>query len=276
MLYLVATPIGNLGDITYRAIQILGSCDYILCEDTRHSLPLLNHYHIHKPLKSYHKFNEAESLPQILSDLQSGKQIALISDAGTPGISDPGTKLVQHCLKHQISVSPLPGPCAAIAALTCSGFNTDVFQFIGFLPRAAQELHSALQTILQYPGTTICYETPHRLLKTLEVLHKLAPERPLAVARELTKKFEEKYAGCAQEQITHWTSHPLKGEIVLMIAGQERLSHEAWADLSEIEHVEYLEQTFGLSRREAIKMAAEQRGVPKRSVYAKVIKQPEL
>lgn len=267
MLYLVATPIGNLGDVTYRAIETLNSCDYILCEDTRHSLSLLNHYNIHKPLKSYHKFNEAETESRILHDLKDGKIIGLISDAGTPGISDPGSKLVKKCVAENISVISIPGPCAAITALTCSGLDTDLFQFIGFLPRKAQELRSTLQSILQYAGTTICYESPQRLLATLEVLHQLAPERILVVARELTKKFEERQKGKAQDLIAHWKIHPLKGELVLLISGETKDDSQDWSQLTPVEHVEHLETTYGMTRREAIKMAAEQRNISKRTIY---------
>lgn len=267
MLYLVATPIGNLGDITFRAVEVLKACEYILCEDTRHSLPLLRHYGIQKPLKSYHKFSEASKLQNVLDDLKSGKTIALISDAGTPGISDPGSMLVQNSIKEGIRVESIPGPCAAIAALTCSGLNTDRFQFFGFLPRKAGELQKALQDILSYPGTTICYESPQRILKVLQVLQETAPERILSIARELTKKFEEIRRGTAQELIHYWKAHTLKGEIVVMISGRTEPQSQDWSHLSPPEHVQYLEETYGMSRKDAIKMAAEQRGVPKRDIY---------
>ena len=272
MLYLVATPIGNLGDITFRAIETLKSCDYILCEDTRHSSGLLSHYSIHKPLKSYHKFNEAKSVGPVIEDLEAGKQIALISDAGTPGISDPGSLLVQQCIQHEVPVVSIPGPCAAIAALSCSGFNTETFQFIGFLPKKNNELKSSLSTVLTYPGTTICYESPERLMDTLALLHSLAPERPLAVARELTKKFEEIRRGKAFELIEYWKTHPLKGEIVLLVSGETKNPAADWLDLSPEEHVHYLETAFHLPRKEAIKLAAEQRSVPKRQLYNALMK----
>jgi 16S rRNA (cytidine1402-2'-O)-methyltransferase len=267
MLYLIATPIGNLSDMTYRAIEVISSCDYLLCEDTRHSLILLNHYHLNKSLKSYHKFNESESEDLILKDLKAGKIVGLISDAGTPGISDPGSNLVQKCLLNGIKVISIPGPCAAIVALTSSGLNMETFQFVGFLPRKSNELRTNLQCLLQYPGTTICYESPQRLLKTLELIHSIAPERDVVVARELTKKFEEIRRGVASELIEYWQAHPLKGEIVLLISGQNIISNQDWSDLTPAQHVDFLEKNYGIERRDAIKMAAEQRGVPKRIIY---------
>lgn len=273
MLYLVATPIGHLGDITFRAIETLKSCAYILCEDTRHSQTLLTHYQINTPLKSFHKFSEASKEDSIIANLHENKNIALISDAGTPGISDPGERLVKRCITENISVVSVPGPCAAITAITCSGMSTDVFQFIGFLPRKPKELRKTLQSILMYPGTTICYESPLRLLKLLELLHELAPVRPLAVARELTKKFEEVVRGSAHELTQYYSCHPLKGEIVFLIEGNLEKKEE-WSELTPEDHVAHLQDTYQLSRQEAIKLAAEQRNVPKREIYNKVMRHP--
>jgi len=267
-LFLVATPIGNLADITFRAIETLSSCDYILCEDTRHTQILLKHYGIGKPLKSFHKFNEKQKEDLILQDLQEGKVIALVSDAGTPGISDPGTKLVQRCINESIPVVALPGACAAILALSCSGLDTSQFQFYGFLPRKSGELRTTLQAILGYTKTTICYESPHRLLEVLRVLSELAPTRNLVVARELTKQYEELRRGTAQELLTHWSTHILKGEIVLLIEGGTQIN--AWEELSPEEHVAFLEKEYKLTQHEAIKMAAEIRGVQKRTIYNKI------
>lgn len=266
LLYLVATPIGNLADITFRAVETLKSCDYILCEDTRHSLPLLNHYDIHKPLKSFHKFSEETTITKILHNLTEGKNIALISDAGTPGISDPGTILVQRCLEQGIAVTAIPGACAAVAAISCSGLDTDRFQFLGFLPRKAGELKTVLQEILSYPATTICYESPNRLLEVLKMLHEIAPTRSIAVARELTKKFEEVRRGTPEELLSHWKTHTLKGEIVLLISGEKDTSQE-WEAMTPKEHVAFLQDTYQLSQQEAIKLAAKMRGVPKRTIY---------
>ena len=270
MLYLVATPIGNLSDITFRAIETLNLCDYILCEDTRHSLILLRHYQIQKPLKSYHKFNEASQADQILEDLRNGKNIALISDAGVPGISDPGADLVKICVEQAIAVTAIPGPCAAIQALCCSGLPTDRFQFIGFLERKESELKRELQNILAYHGTTICYESPHRLLSTLTVVQEIDPIRLLVVARELTKKFEEIVRGTAGELLAYWDKNPLKGEIVLLFSQRPERVNTEWEQLSPEEHVDFLQKTYSLSRQEAIKIAAELRGVPKRTIYNQV------
>ncbi|KIC71289.1 16S rRNA (cytidine(1402)-2'-O)-methyltransferase [Candidatus Protochlamydia amoebophila] len=266
MLYLVATPIGHLSDITFRAIETLKFCDYILCEDTRHSLRLLQHYDIHKPLKSYHKFNETEKSQSILDDLHAGKNICLISDAGTPGISDPGTQLVQLCISNQIPVTAIPGPCAAIQALSCSGLPTDHFQFIGFLPRKEGELKKFLLSLFTYTGTTICYESPHRLIDTLNLFHSLQPHRQLVVARELTKKFEEFVRGTAEEIFEKWKDKEPRGEIVLMIEPFSQTQVD-WNQWSPEEHVSWMQATYSLSRKEAIKMVADLRQVSKRDIY---------
>lgn len=270
MLYLVATPIGNLSDMSYRAVETLKLCDYILCEDTRHSLTLLNHYDIHKPLKSYHKFNESFRAESVLEDLQAGKIVALISDAGTPGIADPGEALVKLCIEHQINVSAIPGPCAAIQAICCSGFSTERFQFWGFLPRKEGEIKRALQEILSYQGTTICYESPNRLLSVLELIQKIEPTRKLVVARELTKKFEEILRGTAEELLLNWKEHAVKGEIVLMFAGAtpEQLD---WHHLTPEEHVKLVQDTYSITKQEAIKLVAQLRSVPKRQLYKELL-----
>ena len=271
MLYLVATPIGNLADITLRALEILKACDYILCEDTRHSIILLQHYQIRKPLRSYHKFNEASQAESILQDLTNGKQICLISDAGTPGISDPGGSLVKLCLERQLPFTAIPGPCAAIQALCCSGLPTERFQFYGFLARKEGELKRELQAILSYTGTTICYESPHRLIKVLECIHGMQPKRFLVIARELTKKFEEIVRGSASSLIEHWQHSPLKGEIVLLISPASEQAEKEWMAWTPEEHVKWIEESYSLSRKEAIKLAAELRGVPKRQIYQKLL-----
>ena len=267
MLYLVATPIGNLADITLRALEALKSCDYILCEDTRHSLILLQHYQIRKPLKSYHKFNEASQAESILNDLESGKHICLISDAGTPGISDPGADLVKLCIERGLTITALPGPCAAIQALCCSGLPTERFQFWGFLARKENELKRELQDILAYPGTTICYESPHRLLKVLELIQSMQPKRLLVVSRELTKKFEEVVRGYPSALIEHWQKSPLKGEIVLLISPSSQENMKDWTSWTPEEHVQWMQEAYSLSRKEAIKLVADLRGVPKRQIY---------
>lgn len=272
MLYLVSTPIGNLADITLRALEILKECDTILCEDTRHSRILLSHYQIHRPLKSYHQFNEAKTIPSILSDLKNGKKLALISDAGTPGISDPGEKLVSVCLENDLLVTALPGPCALIQALICSGLSTTPFQFVGFLPRKEAELKRELLSILSYSGTTICYESPKRLLEVLSRIHQMDATRKLVIARELTKKFEEIVRGTADTLLQHWSERELKGEVVLLVSGSFEKKDESWLELSPQKHVQLIEETYGVSRQEAIKIVAELRGVPKRQIYQQVMK----
>lgn len=220
MLYLVATPIGNLADFSYRAIEVLQSCDYILCEDTRHSSHLLQKYQIKKPLKSYHKFSEAKSQEVILKDLKEGKTLALISDAGTPGIADPGHRLVLNCIAHQIPLTSIPGPCALIQALITSGLSTDLFQFCGFLPKKSGQLETLIKNILEYEGTTVCYESPMRIQKVINLFATIAPERNLVIARELTKKFEEFIRGTSIELAELLKQRSLKGELVLLIEGK--------------------------------------------------------
>lgn len=217
MLYLIATPIGNLADITFRAVQTLAVCDYVLCEDTRRSRILLSHYELQKPLKSYHKFKEAQMEERVIADLRRGLKLALLSDAGTPTISDPGQRLVARCRREGLCVTALPGSCAAVMALSLSGFDTAPFQFVGFLPAKKTACERALATCLQYEGTSIIYETPHRIAKVLQRLAALDPKRPLCIARELTKKFEECLFGDAGELLAHFQAHPPRGEMVLLI-----------------------------------------------------------
>lgn len=271
MLYLVATPLGNLADITLRALEVLKTSAYILCEDTRHSRLLLNHYEISTPLHSFHKFNEKSQEERIIADLKEGLSIALISDAGTPGISDPGADLVARCVSENLTVQAIPGPCAAIAALICSGLSTTRFQFLGFLPRKKGEIKDTLLSLLSYPGTTICYESAQRLPDVLDELHQLAPSRRLVIARELTKKFEEIVRGSPQEIVSHFKIHPLKGELVLLIE-EEKQQVSPWQELTPEAHVDFLEYTYHLTRQEALKLAAEQRGIPKRDLYNRMMR----
>ncbi len=266
MIYLVATPVGNLSDITFRALETLKSVDYILCEDTRVSQQLLSHYAIKKPLVSYHKYSESSQQERILSDLKEGKKIALISDAGTPGIADPGAQLVAACRSEAIPVTPIPGACAAITALCASGLPTDLFQFIGFLPKKRGELQESLKMACLYPGTTIAYESPHRLLDTLALLKELSPNCLVVIARELTKVYEEFVQGTPAMILEHFATSPLKGEIVLMLQGGAPLPSTS-EDLTPLEHVAKLIQTEGLSTKEAIATVAKQRGLNKRTLY---------
>lgn len=264
MLYLVATPIGNLSDITFRAIEILKKVDYILCEDTRHSLVLLNHYEISKRLKSYHKFNENQEAQEILANLQEGQEIALISDAGTPGISDPGSHLVKLCIENNIPVTSIPGPCAAIQALSCSGFSTDRFQFRGFLPKKSKELKECLSELISYEGTTICYESPHRLLQTVQLICELDPQHELVIARELTKKFEESLRGTAKDLLIILTEKKVKGEIVLLLKGGSKSSETTQTIEEELKELMESQQ---LSLNQAVKLVSQRRGIPKNEIY---------
>ncbi len=263
MLIFIATPIGNLEDISGRALETLKASDLILCEDTRHSQILLQRYSIQKPLLSFHQFNEKEREARILADLREGKTISVLSDAGTPLISDPGLPLVQACIREGIPFTAIPGPCSPILALSLSGFETDRFQFVGFLPREKGPLKETLHTLLFYRGTSIAFESPERLLSTLSAIEALAPERELAVARELTKKFEECRRGTATELLAHFRECAPRGEIVLLI----RAGSPPETEIDLVEMVELLKELHGLSTKEAIRAAAKLKGVPKSEVY---------
>jgi 16S rRNA (cytidine1402-2'-O)-methyltransferase len=219
MLYIVATPIGNLGDITMRALDILKSADLIAAEDTRHSGILLKHYGIHKPLVSYHEHNEAMRTAQLVERLSAGETIALISDAGLPGISDPGFRIIRECIRRDLPFEILPGASSILTALVGSGFSAEKFFFGGFLPPKSGGRERELKAAATRSETTIFFESPHRLIKTLTAAQGIMPERPLCVARELTKKFEEYRRGHPEELLAHYTSKPPKGEIVLLVSG---------------------------------------------------------
>jgi len=220
-LYIIATPIGNLGDITERARACLGGVDLVACEDTRHSGVLMQHLGLRKPLLSLHEHNEASRSAQLIAELQSGRSAAYISDAGMPGVSDPGQRLVNACLRAGIPVEVLPGPSAVTTALIGSGFPADAFFFGGFLPVKSGQRERALTKALEREETSVFFESPHRLDGTLELVARLAPEHLICVARELTKKFEEYRRGTAAEVLAHYTAHPAKGEICLVIAGSD-------------------------------------------------------
>jgi 16S rRNA (cytidine1402-2'-O)-methyltransferase len=267
MLYIVSTPIGNLKDITLRALEVLRSCDYLLCEDTRVSEVLLRHYDLHKTMVSLHKFNEARIQERVLNDLKNGQNIALISDAGTPAISDPGEKLVQACVQEQITVFPIPGPTSVIAALSASGLPTLPFQFIGFLPRTAQEKRMILLQSLLYEGTTIAFESPERVQDTLQLLHIMHSSRQVVIAREITKYYETFYRGTVSEILLTIGDQTLKGEVVLLIGPDSRFKETLWKDVPIQDLVMRLEQEFGLMKKEAIKAASLLTGFEKRNLY---------
>ncbi|MCB8994368.1 MAG: 16S rRNA (cytidine(1402)-2'-O)-methyltransferase [Bacteroidales bacterium] len=220
-LYLVPTPIGNLQDMTFRAIEVLKSCDHILAEDTRKTIFLMKHYGIEKPVRSHHKFNEHKSLEFVIRDLLSGQTIALVSDAGTPGISDPGFLLVRECLKNSIPVECLPGATALIPALVNSGLPSDKFCFEGFLPQKKGRMTRLLE-LKEESRTMVFYESPYRLLKTLEQFIEIfGPDRICSVSRELSKMYEENKHGTLSEVLAHFKAKTVKGEIVIVLAGTD-------------------------------------------------------
>jgi 16S rRNA (cytidine1402-2'-O)-methyltransferase len=269
-LYLVATPIGNLEDITYRAVRVLREVSAIAAEDTRHTGKLLAHFQITTPQLSYHEHNQHKRIPEILERLQQGQSIALVSDAGTPAISDPGVPLVAACGAAGLSVVPVPGACAAIAGLIGSGLPSDRFCFEGFLPAKGQERRDRLTDLAQEPRTAMVYEAPHRLRETLQDLaQQCEPDRPIAIARELTKRYEQFWRGTLAEAITAWTDDnpacPIKGEFVLILGGATVDD----APPTEAEILAALQAAIarGLSRSAASREVAARFHWPKRSVY---------
>lgn len=267
-LYLCATPIGNLEDITYRAIRILRECDVIAAEDTRHTRKLLSHYDIHTPLTSYHAHNEESKGEKLITQLLQGTTVAVVSDAGMPGISDPGADIVQLALKNNIPVVPVPGASASIAALVVSGLPTARFLFEGFLPANKKGRRRQLEKLASETRTLVFYESPHRLQNTLADMYNILGDRQAAAARELTKKYEEIIRGMLSELTKHFKQHPPRGEFTLVIAGAEAECQEnQWNDLSLTDHLNQL-ITAGMDKKEAIKVVAKMRGIPKREVYA--------
>ena len=262
-LYLVATPIGNLEDITLRAVRVLKEADLIACEDTRQTRKLLDHYGIQTAVISYHEHNEATRAPELVERLAGGARIALVSDAGTPLVSDPGYRLVTQAAEKGIRVEPIPGPSAAIAALAASGLPTDEFRFAGFLPPRSAQRRKALLRLKDESATVIFYEAPHRLLETLDDIEELLGERPVVIARELTKIHEEFLRGTAAE--LKRAKPQLKGEVTLLIG--KALHREAPADARPIP--EAVEEFIrgGMSRMDAMKAVAKERGLSKRDVY---------
>ena len=270
-LFLCATPIGNLEDITLRVIRTLKEADLIAAEDTRNSIRLLNHFDIHTPMTSYHEYNKIEKGRQLVERLLEGKNIALITDAGTPGISDPGEELVKMCLEAGITVTSLPGPCACITALTISGLPTRRFAFEAFLPSEKKERRRILEELERETRTIILYEAPHRLVKTLEELLEILGDRRMTLCRELTKKHEEGFASTLSQVLELYRQKEPLGECVLVIEGKDRREilaeeREAWEDISIEEHVKLYEEK-GSSRKEAMKLAARDRGMTRRDIY---------
>lgn len=271
-LYLCATPIGNLDDMTLRVLKLLETADIIAAEDTRNTLKLLNHFEIKTPMTSYHEHNKAEKGPKLVERLMAGENIALVTDAGMPGISDPGADLVKLCYEAGVPVTVAPGASAAVVALVLSGLDTRRFVFEGFLPMEKKERRAVLSTLEKEHRTMIFYEAPHRLLDTLEELEKIfGSDREMAAIRELTKKFEEVRRGTVAEIKAHFAAQPPKGEFVLVFAGytleqQRQAAQESWESVSIEEHMEhYLRQNY--SEKDAMKQVAKDRGVSKREIY---------
>ena len=269
-LYLVPTPIGNLEDMTFRAIQTLKDVDLIACEDTRVTQKLLNHFEIDTSKTSYHEHNVQEKTNELIQLLLEGKDIAQVSDAGMPSISDPGVELVKAAIDYQIAVVPLPGPNAAVTALIASGISPQPFTFYGFLSRKKSELTEELETLKDKEETLIFYESPYRLAKMLAVLAEVfGGNRRVVLAREVTKRFEEFIRGTADE-VSQWAKDTeLKGEFVVMVAGNDQVVEETlWENWTILEHIEYKINFEKMSSKEAIKEVAKERGLPKREVYA--------
>lgn len=276
MLYLCATPIGNLEDITYRVLRILKEVDLIAAEDTRNSIKLLNHFEIKTPMTSYHEYNKYEKGRYLIEQMQEGKNIALITDAGTPGISDPGEELVAMCYEAGIPVTSLPGPAACITALTISGLPTRRFAFEAFLPCDKKERAVILEELKRETRTIILYEAPHRLVKTLEELSENLGDRKISLCRELTKKHETVFRGSLSEAVFWYKENPPKGECVMALEGRSReeMEQEArqqWEDMPLEAHMEhYMSQ--GIDKKEAMKLVAKDRGISKRDVYQALLR----
>lgn len=273
-LYLCATPIGNLEDITFRVIKVLQDVNVIAAEDTRHTLKLLNHFEIRTPLVSYHEHNKAERGPELMERLLAGQHIAVVSDAGMPGISDPGSDLVKLAVEEGIKVIPLPGANAALSGLVCSGLDTRMFTFIGFLPKTTKKRRELLANLAAHPYTLILYESPHRLKSTLAELKTGLGDREAAAARELTKKFEEFVRGTLSSLEEHFSINQPRGEFTIIVAGagegrvdktqvQEHQTNPVEAVLALVAN--------GTNKKDAIRMVALSREMPKREVYQAVI-----
>ena len=270
-LYLVATPIGNLEDITLRAIRILKEADLIACEDTRQTQKLLQHYDIRKEMVSYHEHNELTRSPELVIELEQGAKIALVSDAGTPGISDPGHRLVTLCLRHHIPVVPIPGPSALVAALGASGLPTEEFLFVGFLPPRAAARRKALDALKAESRTLIFYEAPHRIVETLADASEILGARPAVIAREVTKIHEEFLRGPLPELLESARKRAPRGEITFMIGPGDPQTQQVDPSVSLKERVEQLEAGGGIDRKAALKQAARERGLGKREAYKQLL-----
>ena len=275
---MVATPIGNLEDMTLRAVRILSEVDLIAAEDTRGSIKLLNHFQIHTPMTSYHEYNKTAKAKTLTEALLGGKNIACVTDAGTPGISDPGEELVKMALDHGIKVVPVPGACAAVNALICSGQGTRRFCFEAFLPPEKKEREAVLEELVKETRTIVLYEAPHRLKKTLDLLLERLGDRDMTICRELTKKHEEIRKTTLVKAAAYYQGQEPRGEYVLVIAGQDRRElirkkQETIRDsISLADHMKQYTDT-GMDRKEAMKAVAKDRGLPKRDVYRMLLEE---
>jgi 16S rRNA (cytidine1402-2'-O)-methyltransferase len=269
-LYIVSTPIGNLEDITLRALNVLKEVDLIACEDTRTSKKLLSRYQIQKPLTSYHEHNEIEKAKELLSLLQEGKSVALITDAGTPGVSDPGFRIVKLASENGIQVIPIPGASAAIAAISISGLPTSSFTFLGFPPKQNKKLIEYLERVKGYPETLIFYESPKRVIKTLEAITEVFGDRNASISREITKMYEETLRGFLSEiKSTLESRDSLKGEFVLVVVGDTR--EKADFDSKTIDDLLHYLKKEGHSLKDAVKQVATDSGVSKSKIYKKAL-----
>ena len=271
-LYLCATPIGNLEDITLRVLRLLEECDLIAAEDTRHTLGLINHFNIKTPLTSHHEHNKVTKGPVLIEKLKEGMNIALVTDAGMPGISDPGADMVKLCEENDITVTVAPGASAALTALVLSGLDTRRAVFEGFLPPDKKERRAALERLKKETRTAILYEAPHRLKSTLEEIYDAVGNRQCAAIKEITKKYETVKRAFLSELIEYYNENPPKGEFVLVLEGvsEDKLKEEEiekWENISVEEHVKMYEDK-GMSRKDAMKAAAKDRGLTKRDIYA--------
>lgn len=274
-LYLCATPIGNLGDMTPRVVETLQTVDLIAAEDTRNSIRLLSHFDIHTPMTSYHEYNKVEKAVCLIEQMHAGKNVALITDAGTPAVSDPGEVLVRMCHDAGIVVTSLPGAAACITALTLSGLSTRRFCFEGFLPADKKEKREILEDLKKESRTIILYEAPHRLTKTLGELHEALGDRRLTLCRELTKKFEEVTPTTIQEARMRYEGGEPRGEYVLVVEGKslaelKKEQEQDWRTISMEEHMQMYESR-GIGHKEAMKSVAKDRGIPRREVYQKLL-----
>ncbi len=277
ILYLCATPIGNLEDMTFRAVRILKEVDLIAAEDTRNSIKLLNHFEIKTPMTSYHEYNKIEKGHKLVERLLSGEDIALITDAGMPGISDPGEELVKMCQEAGVQVTAVPGACACVTALTISGLSTRRFAFEAFLPTDKKERQAVLEELKSETRTVVIYEAPHRLVRTLSILQETLGNRRISICRELTKKHETVFATTIEEALLYYENQEPKGECVMIIEGKSReeIRNEeraGWEEMSIPDHMDhYLSQ--GMDRKTAMKQVAKDRGVGKREIYQALLEE---